>query len=183
MPDDREKDPKLFVSDILDEGQGSEGVRGDILNIIGADVDLDDSVSAPQKYLRDISFGLLQRLEEMGVEEASLIRDKLEEIGESAGDPLAVDLSIVVVVLDEERQATKDPDEQSRLRRLARTADTAFALATAMGVSVLEGGDKQARRLLQDSSEALAESELGEEEARSFEELIAETKSTLPDAK
>lgn len=178
-----ERDKQLFPEDITGAGQTSESVREDILNVLGYSPTEEetggvrDQIQEAQAFLRDVSFGVLGRLDEKGIEGASELSARLEDI--DPNNPLNVDLSAVSAALDEERISETDPDKCKELKDLGSLAYSIFSVVTVMGVAAAKGPSKETLSLFGVSCEAVENAEIPDETREELLGILEEVDSVL----
>jgi hypothetical protein len=132
-----EPEQPLFPSDIIEETSNSPAIQDDIIR--GSHELGRGSYEAQSRYInlrgghllaRELGFGILRRLEEMGVPEAAILTESLEEI-----DPqlhiFESDLFSVASRYAEESQHAPDADQRDQAQQLERIARVVAAIAAA----------------------------------------------------
>lgn len=122
-----DKDPKEYIARLL-KGIRS-GVRPDRTNL--------ESAGENWALIHMASAGVLNRLFDYGVTEASDLEVRLETLEGEAGT-VGTDLHAVGLSYEEERLATSDIDMQAELRKKVALSNAGFGIAAVLAVRHLE---------------------------------------------
>lgn len=127
----------LYPEDVLGAGEDSDVVRHDIEEETDKTVTgspegqrIVEGVQESQALAREASFSLLDDLQAMGVEDAAVLREKLEAVNQDPDTPLDRDMSAVTRSLEAELASGPVGAEGSRVKRLSSLSDAVFGVAT-----------------------------------------------------
>jgi hypothetical protein len=133
----------LFVSDVMDQGRSASAVMRDIDEELNtgnqAQLAVNEEMKRSHALLREVSFGVLTRLEYLGDDNIEDLRSRLQAI-DPIKNPMMSDMSAVEAELaDAELQAANDEDKQ-KFNRQSKLARAVSAIATANAVMLHENG-------------------------------------------
>src|SRR5580693_8273111 len=150
VPDDK----PLFVGDISHAVPTHGALEQDIVDVTESlrqggitEQAIHQQMVHAHALARRSGLGVLSELEDLGIDEASIIKDKLEEIDPNE-EPLHADMVGVVRIYETELELTVDPVERRRLQELT---DISKAVA-AISLVRLVRGDSTATRSSRDNA-------------------------------
>lgn len=147
-------DEDLFVGDILGAGKNEDVLRHEIAEELSAmDPTAIKHTEEIRKIFGETSRGILDRLLEMGVNDASTLIEDLSALGSREQNPDLSDIETVAAHYEAVRDKPQNPADRRRLKSLGSLANSVSCIVSANVISMLQGENTDLAVDLRDHAE------------------------------